>query len=158
MKIFIKAAALFIVAISLAACQKAENPVAPSTLNKSNSRASTVIRNGTFEIMYPSTGISGRPSTVSGTITFSFDYLASTYKYEGQFSGSPIDNYSSRLQGSGKFDRMGDNITLSNYPVVRTTPEDYYLTFDGKYQYTESSDQIVIEGNTNLGYIKIVLN
>lgn len=158
MKIFIKATALFIVAISLAACQKADNPVAPSPLNKSTMRAPTVVHNGTFEIMYPATGIAGRPSTVTGTITFSFDNAAGTYKYDGQFSGSPVDNYSSRLQGNGKFDRIGNNIELSNYPVVRTTPEDYYLTFNGKYQYTKRGDQISIKGDTNLGYITIVLN
>jgi opacity protein-like surface antigen len=158
MKIFVKAAALFIVAISFAACQKAENPVSPSTINKSTTRASTVVYNGTFEIMHPETGISGTFSAVSGTIIFSFDYAASTYKYDGQFSGSQADNYSSRLQGSGKFEMMGDNIKLSNYPAIRTTLEDYSLIFNGKYQYIEHGDQIIIKGDTDIGYITIVLN
>lgn len=153
-KTLIKLAVVFIIAISFAACEKAVNPVTPTSLDKTASEFSAFAQSGTFEITIPdSRVINNKP--LSGYINFYFDDAASTYKYEGRII-SEVDKDSRYFENTGKFERKGDYIKLIDNPVLQAAR----LTLDlyGDYKYEQRGSQITIEGESKLGHIKIVLS
>lgn len=161
MKTLIKAAAFFIVAISLAACQKAVNPVSPSSLTKPNIQSSSDSHYGTIEYT-PDSKSSTEVVPFSGTIYFTFDYASSTYKYDAMFDKTGQDSYvretSAGIKGEGNFERQGTSINLVDAPTVDTSPLQVDFRLDGDYHYSQSGNQIIIEGKNSLGYVKIVLD
>jgi len=161
MKILIKAAALFIVAISLAACEKAVNPVSPTSMNKPNVQSTSDSHYGTIEYS-PDSKSSTELVPLSGSIYFVFDYATSTYKYDAMFDRAGQDSYaretSAGIRGEGNFERQGTSITLADAPTVETSPQQINFRLDGDYHYSQNGNQIIIEGKNGTGYVKIVLD
>lgn len=157
MNSIIKCALLFMVAISLAACEKANNPVDPSSLDRSNMSMSSLPQSGTFEITVPDSRASTMPATLSGSILFKFDDAASTYKYTGTYNSAEVVK-SRYLEDTGTFESKGDYINLIDDPIAQSSDIRSGLFLNGDYHYSEHGNLIVIEGECNLGHIRILLN
>ncbi len=154
MKKLVKLAAVFLIAISFAACEKAVNPVSPTSLDKTASQITSLSQTGTIEITTPdSRAIASQPLT--GYINFYFDDAASTYKYDGRII-SDVDKYSRNIGNTGKFERRGDYIKLVDNPIVQA--DQMGLDLYGDYQYMQRGNEVIIEGESSLGHIKIVLS
>jgi hypothetical protein len=158
MNSLIKVAAVLIIAVSFAACEKTNNPVTPSSLDKANIQVSSVAQSGTFEITFPDARSTAEPASLSGTIYFRFDDATSTYKYSGTFNNKDQDKYYQNIENTGRFERKGDIINLIDNPVTHSSTSISSLYLNGDYQYSERGNQIIIEGESQLGHIMIVLN
>ncbi len=154
MKTIIKLAVVFMIAISFAACEKAVNPVSPSSLDKTASDAAALTQAGTFEITTPDSRAID-PQPLSGYINFYFDEATSTYKYDGRII-SEIDKDSRNIGNTGTFQRKGDYIKLVDNSIVQA--DRMGLDLYGDFQYMERGSQVIIEGESTLGHIKIVLS
>jgi hypothetical protein len=157
MNSLIKGALLFIVAVSLAACEKTNNPVDPSSLGRTNISVSAIPQSGSFEITVPDSRISTMPATLSGSILFKFDDATSTYKYTGTYNSPEIDKLG-YLEDTGTFKSKGDYINLIDDPIAESSNMHSGLFLYGDYHYSEQGNQIIIEGECNLGHIRILLN
>jgi hypothetical protein len=152
-----RAAVILIIAVSFAACEKTNNPVTPSSLDRANIQVSAIAHAGTFEITIPDARSTGEPATLSGSIYFQFDDAASTYKYSGTFTNSGLDKFK-YLQNTGRFESKGDYINLIDNPISQSTDTQTSLYLNGDYHYSERGNQIIIEGDSQVGHIMIILN
>lgn len=172
MKIILRTAVVLIAAISFVACQKADNPVAPSPLNKTSTINSTVSTNnlynksenldlgrlnlsGTFVIYPPEMPNSDVTATMIGHISFYFNNAESTYDYSGIFDNQESDLQPKVISNSGKFRRKGDYIYLTDDILTGLHPDQTGLFLNGQYSYTERGNLVIIEGQSKMGHIRI---
>jgi len=157
MKNLIKGAALLILAVTFAACQQAADPVSPVSLDKSSTKLTDEPTTGTFEITFPDSRATDQKGIISGSIYFKFDEAASAYKYKGRINTPSETIHSGTFENTGTFTRKGDYINLIDDPVATATSERQTLHLNGDFQYTVRGPQTIIEGNTKIGHLKIVL-
>jgi hypothetical protein len=157
MKILLKFAVLIIIAISFAACEKANNPVAPTSFSKTESQILSGTHSGTFEIISPNTATMAGSSTITGTITFDFDDLTSTYKYNGTIGNTDANETARNIYDTGKYEKKGDTVKLVDDPRAETTVGLDYLYLDGIYNFAQDANKISIQGDSELGRILITL-
>ena len=144
---------LFIVilaAFTFAACEKANNPVSASSVDKQVQNYS-----GTFEVTFKDYKNSSRTASFSGTLNLNFS--TTTYTYEGVLVSSdnqlsqPVHDmgtYSIRANGI----EMYDNATKQMNPIWQPS-----LYLSGIYDYRNGNDQVTINGEGQYGTIRIVL-
>ncbi len=160
MKNLIKGTAFLILAITFAACQQVSDPVSPVSLDKNNAHLSTEAgtRTGTFEITLPSYRAADEPATIMGSISFRFDDAASVYKYRGSIITPSRYIYSGTFENTGAFERKGNYISLIDNPVTEETPGLRTLYLNGNFYYIVRGTQTIIEGDTKMGHLKIILD
>ena len=175
MKIILRTAVVLIAAISFVACQKVDNPVAPSPMNKTSTINSTVNTgnlypksenldmgrlnlSGTFEIYPPEMPNSDVMATMIGHISFHFNNAESTYDYNGVFDNQESDTQPLAIVNSGKFRRKSDYIYLTDNNITGSNTDHTGLFLNGQYSYTERGNLIIIEGQSKMGHIRIEFN
>lgn len=156
MKNLIRGAVLLIIAVTFAACQQAADPVSPVSVDKSL-QVSDAEGTGTFEITVPDARASDPSGTISGSIYFVFDEAAGSYKYKGTILTRSASTNSGTFENTGTFVQKGDIINLVDNPVIETISGTHTLELNGDFQYTVSGSRTVIEGDSRIGHIKIVL-
>ncbi len=157
MKNLIKGAVLLLLTISFAACQQATDPVSPVSMDKSNVDMLTQTGSGTFQITFTDARASVKSKSIAGTISFEFDNTASRYKYDGRIN-SESDSRSGIFVNTGTFERKGDFINLVDDPEINSITNSQTLGLNGDFHYTVRGTQTIIEGDTNQGHLKIILD
>ena len=148
-----KVMSVFIVllsALSFAACEKADNPVTPNTVDKISQST-----NGTFEVTFKDYKNSPHDVTMTGDIYFNF--FKGTYSYTAVVS---TDNESGQsLHDSGTYRRTDGTIEMQDKAAVMMRAQwQPSLYLSGTYSYRESDTQIVIQGDGEYGTVKLVIN
>jgi hypothetical protein len=158
MKNVIMGTALLILAITIAACQQAANPVSPVSLNKNNIQATDAANNGTLEITSPDSRTFNQSGILTGSIYFEFDNATSSYKYRGSINTPATTANSYIFENTGKFEISGDNIKLIDNPLTENRPGIQSLYLNGDFHYNVQGMETTIEGDSPIGHIKIILH
>lgn len=141
---------VLLTALSFAACEKANNPVTPNTVDKTSQST-----NGTFEVTYKDYRNSSSDVSMTGDIEFNFD--TNTYSYNALVS---TDNeLGQSLHDSGTY-RISDNTIemQDNAALMMGSQWLPSLYLSGTYSYRETDNQIIIEGDGAYGSVKLVIN
>jgi hypothetical protein len=152
MKIAMNILVILFAAITFAACEKANDPVAPSTLDKTQQNYY-----GTFETTYKDYKNLNQTVRMAGTINFVFNQ--STYSYNGLVTSSSTTETTGPVNDSGIYQinneqiQMQDNATKLMSAVWKPS-----LYLSGNFKYIQSADQVIIEGSDDNGSIVITLH
>jgi hypothetical protein len=161
MKIVMNLVIVLFIAVALAACQKANNPVSSNSLNKTNLNTMGITDqnyNGRFEVTYKDYRNTNQDVTMTGSINFVFK--KSTYSYDAVITDVPDAVTEEFLHDSGtyEFNDHDNGISLAdNATKTMTAGWKSSLYLSGNYIYRHTGDQTTIEGNGRFGTIKIVL-
>ncbi len=153
MKTMMNLFVLVLVSLSFAACEKANNPVAPVPTAKTSNAD-----NGTFEITYNDYKNADRSLRVTGDIDFTFN-SDNTYSYNATVISSSDNELSVPLHDKGTYTIKGENIEMFDNATKLMNPiwqPSFYLS--GTYSYMTSDSRIIIEGTGHYGTVRIVLN
>jgi hypothetical protein len=143
---------LVLVTISFAACEKANNPVAPVTLNKN-----TQTYSGTFDVTYKDYKNTPHSVSVSGEISFIFD--GDTYSYDAQVVNTQDNVVETTLHDQGTFSITGNKIEMYDNATRLMNPTwQPSLYLSGTYSYLKGDNQITIEGTGNFGSVRLSFN
>lgn len=142
---------LFLVTISLAACEKANNPTAPVPADKT-----ALSNNGTFEVTFKDYKNANRTVTVSGDIDFNFN-SDKTYSYEATVLNTSDNETASTFHDSGTYIIKGTQIQLFDNATKMMNPAwQPSLYLSGTYSYRKGDNETVIEGTGDYGSVRIV--
>ncbi len=160
MKNVIKGMTFLFLAVMFAACQQTYDPVSAVSMDKNNIQSSEEAGTGigTFELTFPDARAADQTGPVTGSIKFEFDDASSVYKYAGQLSSRTREVNSGAFSSTGTFQRAGDYIHLVDNPVISNESGIHSLYLNGDYHYTVRGTQTIIEGETKIGHLKIVLD
>ena len=143
---------LIFVTFSLAACEKANNPVIPVSIDKSANAYS-----GTFDMTYKDYRNSSRTVSVSGNISFNFN--TDTYSYNGVVLSTEDNEMSTSLHDNGTYTLKGNQIKMFDNAAKMMNPAwQPSLYLSGTYSYTRADTRIIIEGSGDYGSVRIILN
>lgn len=141
---------IVVAAFTFAACEKANNPVSASSVDKQVQNYS-----GTFEVTYKDYKNTSQAASFSGTLNLNFS--TNTYTYEGVLVSS--DNQLSQpVHDMGTYSIRGNNIEMYDNATKQMNPiwqPSLYLS--GIYDYRNGNDQVTINGEGQYGTIRIVL-
>ena len=152
MKTMMNIFVLVLVTLSFAACEKANSPTEPVSIEKS-----AQAYNGTFEVTFKDYKNSSRSVTATGNISFNFN--TDTYSYNAIVVSSGDNELASSLHDNGVYTIKGNQITMLDDATKLMNPvwqPSLYLS--GTYSYRRSDTQITIEGSGDYGYIRLTLN
>lgn len=160
MKFIINAFAIFVIAITFAACQKANDPVSPNIVDKTSGAGSTGISAqglaGDFQVTFKNYRNTNATVTIAGKLNFVFE--KTTYSYSAQVSNSVDEPTSTFFHDRGTYSLDGNIIKLADDATKLMSMgwmPSLYLS--GSYSYTRANGLTIIEGNGLFGTIKIVL-
>jgi hypothetical protein len=151
MRMFIKTLIFVFIAFSLAACEKANNPESPASIEKPTQDYS-----GTFEVTFTNYKNTSSTVTLTGNINISFS--TNTYSYDGTILNSD-NELSGSLHDTGTYTLRGNNIEMYDNATRLMNPiwqPSLYLS--GTYTYSQSNNQVTIQGEGQYGTIKLILN
>lgn len=150
MKTVLNVLIIVLATLSFAACEKANNPVSPASIDKPAQNYS-----GTFEVTYKDYKNSARTVSLSGTINF--DFSTDTYSYNGvvlntdnELSGPVHDVGTYKIRGNTI--EMYDNASKQMNPAWQPS-----LYLSGTYDYRRDT-ALTIDGEGQYGSVRIVLN
>lgn len=150
MKTILNILIIVIATLTFAACEKANNPVSPASIDKPQQNY-----NGTFEVTYKDYKNSSRTVSLSGNINFNFN--RDTYSYDGVVVSSD-NELSGPVHDSGTYILKGNNIEMQDNAAKLMNPiwqPSLYLS--GTYEYRRDT-RITIDGEGQYGSIRIELN
>lgn len=141
---------VLLTALSFAACEKANNPVTPNTVDKISQNT-----NGTFEVTFKDYRNATHDVSMTGDISFSFG--TNTYSYDAVVnSDNELDQ---SLHDSGTYRQSGNTIEMQdNAAKMLGAKWQPSLYLSGTYSYRETDTQIVIQGEGEYGSVKLVIN
>ncbi len=152
MKIVMNLFVLIVITFSLAACEKANNPVTPVSIDKS-ANAYT----GTFDVTFKDYRNSSRTVSVSGNITF--DFNTDTYSYNAVVVSTDDKEMATTLHDNGTYTLKGNEIKMFDNATKMMNPAwQPSLYLSGTYSYRRGDASIIIEGSGDYGNVRIVLN
>ena len=160
MKVIWNVMLIMFISIAFAACQKANDPVSPTMVNKTDQGSSTGVDNqgysGSFQVIYKNYKNTSATTSLTGSINFIFE--ANKYSYTARVSSTVEDPADVYLHDTGTYTRNGDFIQLSDDATKMMHAQwmpSLYLS--GDYSYSQIGDQIIIEGTGRFGSVKITL-
>lgn len=159
MKLIMNIVAVLFISIAFAACQKANDPVSPDNINKSDLNSTGITStgyDGSFEVTFKNYKNTQQTTTLKGTINFIFD--KSTYSYFGEISNTSEEPTTITIHDIGTYTLNGNIISLAD-DAAKMEHAGWMpsLYLSGDYKYTHTGNLTVIEGNGRFGSIKITL-
>ncbi len=144
---------IFLVTLSFPACEKANNPVTPASIDKTDQAYY-----GTFQVTYKDYKNASKTVSVSGNISFNFN-SDNTYSYNAAVDSSANSQVSAALHDQGAYKIRGNTIEMSdNAAKLMNLAWQPSLYLSGTYSYRSGDSQITIEGSGDYGSVRIVLN